>query len=370
MNQFAIVPCPKCGNQVHIAPAAGMGYCPKCMSQVPMPAGGAPMAAYGAPGAMPGQLGMGAPYGAPAGGMPGQPGAGAYGAPPGAMPGMGAPAGMPGQPGMPGAYGAPLGGQPGMPGAYGAPPGGQLGMPGAAGAPPGGQLGMPGAAGGFPMGGFPGMAGARKPPSMFAIFGGVALTVIGGIAYGVFRAYVGFAAKPGHASTSSLGIDEKAADVDKMIAAVRSLAKKWRPDAEFYSVNVLGLGPSGTVNLTDSGSVVTIEYFSPSAVSSPSSSVRSDSIKKFNFNSVGLDYSVIWGVKERQEHVPPTPIPSCTAKQVAAALAAKGLKAGKTAHISVDPTFSFATKELSWHAMADEPKIDAWLSIASCAPTK
>ena len=98
--------------------------------------------------------------------------------------------------------------------------------------------------------------------------------------------------------------------------------------------------------------------------------MRSDSIKKFTFNSAGLDYSTIWGVKERQEHVSPTPTPaSCTAKQVAGLLAGKGLKSG-TAHLSIDPAFSFATKEPAWHAMASDPKIDAWYTIAGCAPAK
>lgn len=337
MNQFMLVPCPKCGNQVHVAPAAGIGYCPKCMSQVPIPPGGAPMASFGAPGGAPG--------------MPAQPG---YGAPPGGAPGM------PAQPG----YGAPAGGAPGMPAqpgyggpGYGPPP---AGMPGAPGAPGMGAYGMPG--------GFGAMGGAKKPP-VAAIFGSVALAVVASVGYGVFRAVIR-PSRPGHVSLSSVGIDEKTADPDKMIAAVRPLAKKWRADAELYSINILGLRTTGTVDLSEGGSVVTIEYFSPAAVSSPSTTVRKDSIKKFIFNSAGVDYSAIWGVRERQSNVAPTPVPSCTAKQVAAALAGKGLKAGKTAHLNLDPTFSFATKELSWHAMADEPKLDAWYSIATCAVTK
>ena len=52
-----------------------------------------------------------------------------------------------------------------------------------------------------------------------------------------------------------------------------------------------------------------------------------------------------------------------------AALAGKGPKSG-TAHLSIDPAFSFATKEPAWHAMASDPKIDAWYTIAGCAPAK
>jgi hypothetical protein len=382
MNAFVVVPCPKCQNQVYVSPAAGMGYCAKCMSQVPIPPGGAPPANFGAPGmggaagappaGAPGMGGYGPPAGAPGMGAPpgGAPGMGGYGPPAGGAPGMGAYGPPPG--GAPGMGGPPPGGAPGM-GAYGAPPGG---APGMGGAPPAGAPGMgappPGgvAVGAYGMpGGFP-MTGAKRPP-MAAIFGSVALTIVASVGYGIFRAFVGGSSRgPGKTSPSSLGIDEKAADPDKMIAACRALAKKWQPDAEFYSINVLGLGPSGTVDLTAGGSVVTVEFFSPSRVTSPSQSVRSDSIKKFTFNSVGLDYSDIWGVKEKQDHVGATPTPTCTAKQVAAALASKGLKAGKTVQLSLDPTFSFATKEPSWHALSSDPKIDAWLSVATCAPTK
>ena len=244
MNQFVIVPCPKCGNQVHIAPAAGIGYCPKCMSQVGMPAGGAPSASLGSPGGMPGGYGP-APGAAPA--------MGGYGPPAGAPPAMGNAPAM-------GGYGPPAGAPPAM-GA--APAMGGYGAPAQAG------VGAFGAPGGFPM------AGARRPP-LAAIFGSIGLTIVGSIAYGVFRTFVG-SSRSGHQSVSSLGVEEKAADPDKMLTAVRTLAKKWQSDAELRSINILGLGPNGTVDLSEGGSVVTIEYFSPSRVGSPSASVRGDS---------------------------------------------------------------------------------------------
>jgi hypothetical protein len=343
LNQFALVPCSKCGTQVHVSPMAGMGYCPKCMSQVAMPPGGAPMVAYGAPAAQPGPQQpqqqnpqQQNPYGAPPGQGAAQPQQNPYGTPPG-------------QAAQPQAQ-------------YGAPPGG--GHPQAGGFP---------APGGFPaVGGFPVAGGGG---SKLKMMGGGLLTLVlvaGGIGFSLFRSKLPGGMGKDKSSLSSLKIEEESADPDKMIASVRDIARKWRKDAEFYSINVLGFRSDGTVDLSQSSSVVTVEYFSPSAVQSFDKKVRDDSIKKFIFNGYGVSYDDIWGVRERVEGgISGTPVPTCTAKKIGAILAQKGLKPGKTAHLSLDPQFAFATPgQLSYHVMSEDPKIDLHLSVADCSVTR
>lgn len=278
MNQFTMVPCSKCGNQVHVSPAMPVAYCPRCMS--PVQAGQAAARPN-----MPG-----APY----------------------------PVVVPNNPAI--------------------------------------RLGRPGGAWGIRLG----VGGAIA--AVIAVT--VLKIVVGGAIPGM-----GHGTAPGNTKVSELGIDEKAADPDKMIANVKARALAWKKDAQFYSVNVLGLGPNGTVDLTDDGSVVTVEYFSPSAVASNSPEERKNAIKKFVFNSVGMSED-IWGVRERSDHVPATPIPRCPAKQIGQALAQKGLKAGKTAQLTLDPQFAFATDKLSYSVNMSDPKLQVWFDINSCAVVK
>ena len=332
MNQapFVQIPCVKCGSTVWIAPAAGMGYCPSCQTPNQLPPG----AAAGAP-----QMG-GAPGGYGAAGAPPMGGApGGYGAPPGmggAPPGMGGYGAPPGMGGAPG--GPPMGGAPTGMGAPGAPPG----MGGAPGMPPVGP-GAPSPMGGFGgMPGQPGMTFNRGGGSggMIKAVGGGVGTVVLLIAFAFFKFGLKSAVKSSNQeSLSSLGIEKTKADPDKMIAAARAYAKKWKSDAGFWSVNILKLGAGGTVDLTSSN--VVVEYFSPSAVSSPMSKIRDNSIKKFNFNDNGMNFNEIWGVRKQYSPAPrPTAIPGCTAKQLAAKLGSMGiLKSGGTVHVQIDPAF-------------------------------
>ena len=342
MNQtpFVQVPCVKCGNIVWISPAAGTGYCPSCQTPNQLPQGaaaGAPPGAplgYGPPPGAYGQPPQGASQGAPQGGYGQQPGPpqGGYGQQPqGAPQGgysqqpQGAPQGGYGQPPGPpqGGYGQPPGAP--SPGGYGAPPG-----------PPQGGYGQP------PVGmpGMPNMAMSAGGPSKLKIIGGVVGSVILALAYGGFSMLRGgFLGTPGVEKIASLGIDQKKGDPDKMIAGAAAYAKKWQSDAGFWSVNIAKLRADGTVDLTDSN--VVVEYFSPSAVSSPLTSIRDNSIKKFNFIDDRMDHKDIWGVRKQYSPAPkPTPIPGCTAKMLAAKLVSVGaLKPGNPLQVSIDPQF-------------------------------
>ena len=305
MNQSPFVqsPCVKCGATVWIAPAAGMGYCPSCQTPNQLPAGAGAAPPMGGP-----------PTAAPA-----------YGSPPGAS----------------GGYGPPP--QPGASGGYGPPPqAGGFGPPPMGGPPMGGPpMGGPPMGGGFPMpamttrsgGGF-GSGGMLK-----AIGGGVGTVILV-----IIIAFAKFGMKSATKSTtseslSSLGIDEKKGDPDKMIAAARAYALKWKSDAGFWSVNILKLRADGTVDLTNSN--VVVEYFSPSAVSSPLQSVRDDSIKKFTFQNGDMDYRIIWGVRKQYKPAPrPTAVPGCTSKALATKLVSMGLlKPGGSVHAQIDPAF-------------------------------
>jgi hypothetical protein len=195
------------------------------------------------------------------------------------------------------------------------------------------------------------------------IVSAVGLAVLIGGAY-IVKSFVLDKLKGGHDSLSSVGIsDAKKAEPDKMILATAPLAKKWRSDAAFLGVNILGLGPDGTVDLTKTN--VVIEYFSPSRVTLASAKSREDAVKKFNFNDNGVTYKDKYNATNQWKDAHETPMPGCTVKQVAAKLAALGLKPGQTAHLSLDPNFGTV-----WHAMAESPKIDVRYDIGTCAERK
>jgi hypothetical protein len=219
------------------------------------------------------------------------------------------------------------------------------------GAPMGGYGAAPGAPGGPPMGG----PGFPPPPTFSTSSGGGlgsgnTLKAIGGgvggvvllIAFIIFKVVVrtgvsSVTGQKGTESLSGLGIDKKKGDPDKMIAAARAFALKWKGDAGFWSVNIQQLGSDGTVDLN--GSNVMVEYFSPSAVSSPLTSVRDDSIKKFNFMNDDMTYRDIWGVRKQYTPAPKaTSIPGCTARMLAQKLNQAGYFKGKSSlHVQIDP---------------------------------
>jgi hypothetical protein len=160
------------------------------------------------------------------------------------------------------------------------------------------------------------------------------------------------------------GIDIKAASPDALIAAMQKRAVKWKGDAQFYSINILGLKPDGTVDLENSSSNITIEFFSPQLVGSILQKQREDSIRKYVINKYKIDEQV-WGVKKQHKDVPGTPIPKCPQKDVAKALGEKGFKDG-TAHVTLDPGFAFATDGLSFNIHVDSPKLHIYMGIDDC----
>ena len=244
------------------------------------------------------------------------------------------------------------------------PPGGAAaaGAPGAAPQAPAGQP-YPGAAPSPYAAQAPaGMTGmAMKTPGfpMLKVAGAVGLAILVGGAYVVKNIVFGMM-KPGHASLSSVGIDEKKGDPDKMILAAGGLAKKWRSDAVFRSVNIQKLGSDGTTDLSKDN--VQVEYFSPMGVASIIKKINDDSIKKFSFSGTGVNYKDIWGPTKRWDPAPPaSPIPQCTAKMLAAKV---GIKPGKFVHASYDPTFWQG--EATWSVQSDDPPMQARYSGASC----
>jgi hypothetical protein len=309
--QFVQVPCGKCGATVWISPAAGVGYCPQCHTPNSLPPGGAQAAQPGA-------------YG----------GQGAQGA-------------------QPGAYGAPQ-----QPGAYGQPgqqPGG-FGQPGQPGQQPGASY--PGAvAGPAGMAGRPMAFAVPAGPSKLKIIGGVVLAAVLGIGWTVVK----YVIKPKtSASTKDLGIsDQKKADPMKAIEGTKTLAKKWRSDAEFHGINILAMNTDGTIDLTKSNMVV--EWYSPSRVTSSSAKGREDSVKKFAINDDRVDYASLWGATKPWQGVKPTPIPKCTTEKLAKQLAKTEKWKSGTVHVAIDPNWGHY-----WHVLSSSPQINKWYDLDSC----
>jgi hypothetical protein len=228
------------------------------------------------------------------------------------------------------------------------------------GAPPAG--GIPQAPGGYAM---PQMAGGGGGGMMKMVGAAGGVIVLAVLAIGGWYAksyFLGGGGK-GKIGYGSLSIDPKKADGDTMITSVSGLATKWQKDAVWWSVNYQAVKADGTVVL-DKGAVV--EYVSPSKVQSASTSVRRDSIKKFQFGSSAVDYSKQWDATNQWKNVIPPPPPKCNLKQVAAALAAKGLTADKTVRITFDPQFQNVNVP-TWHVIGEDPKIDAYYSMADCS---
>jgi len=164
---------------------------------------------------------------------------------------------------------------------------------------------------------------------------------------------------------SDLGTKFDAADPTKIIKSLEKRAKKWKGDAKFYSVNILGMKNDGTIDFGEGSSTMTVEFFSPKLVGSTSATKRKDSIRKYVINKYKVDEQV-WGVKKRYENVPGTPIPKCKAKDLGKLLKDKGLKGDNTAHINLDPGFAFATDGVSFNVHVQKPKLHLYVQIDTC----
>jgi hypothetical protein len=227
------------------------------------------------------------------------------------------------------------------------------------------------------MGGAPGMArmpfaqvGAGGSPRA-KIFGGVVVAVvltIGGIGWSMFKRSIFGAGGRGNIGYAALAIDPKKADGDAMMLSVAGLASRWKRDAVWWGVNYQAVHPDGTVDV-ERGATVT--YASLSSAKSLAKSINQDSLKEFSFGPSGVNFSRMTGVlnpKQWEDAAPPA-LPRCSLKQLTQLLQSKGLTGSKTVRITYDQQFG-GPAQPSWRVIGEDPKMDAYFSMATCAPTK
>jgi len=232
---------------------------------------------------------------------------------------------------------------------------------------------------GAPGYGAPGMAGmprmqvgAGGSPKM-KILGAVAVAVvlaIGGGVWSAFKTDMFGAGGKGNIGYGQLSIDPKKPDGDTMMLSVAGLATKWKRDAVWWGVNYLAVHADGTVDL-EKGATVT--YASLSSAQNLAKSVNKDSLKEFSFGITGVNFSRMTGVLDAKKwaNAQAPALPRCTIKQLAQSLSSKGLTGAKTVRITYDQQFAFGgPAEPSWRVMGDDPKMDSYFSMATCAPTK
>jgi hypothetical protein len=171
-------------------------------------------------------------------------------------------------------------------------------------------------------------------------------------------------------SYSDVGLDAKKPDADQMIASVAGLATKWKKDASWWGVNFLSVNADGVVDVSKGA---TVEYVSLSSAKSFAASTNKDSIKEFVFGPNSINYNRITGVRDAKQWQDAKPLatPRCSIKQLVQSLKAKGLTGSKTVRVTYDAQFGFAgPAEPSWRVIGDDPKIDSYFSMATCAQTK
>jgi hypothetical protein len=247
---------------------------------------------------------------------------------------------------------------------------------GAGGAP---GAGPAGAGSGMQGGGMPGMprmpfpqvgAGGSPRAKIFGAVGVAVVVLVGGGAWTAFKRDMFGAGGKGNIGYGQLSIDPKKPDGDAMRLSVAGLATKWKRDAVWWGLNYLSVHPDGTVDL-DKGATVT--YASLSSAQSLAKSVNKDSLKEFSFGPAGVNFNRMTGVLDPTKWANATAPaqPGCTIKKLTQVLAAKGLTGSKTVRITYDQQFAFAgPAEPSWRVMGDDPKIDSYFSMATCAQTK
>jgi hypothetical protein len=238
----------------------------------------------------------------------------------------------------------------------------------------GGAPGAPGPQAGFPMPGagpvnFP-QAGAGGSPRA-KLLGIVALAVLGAIGAGVwsmFKTDLFGGGGRGQIGLVMLGIDPKKPDGDLMMTSVAGQATRWKRDAVWWGVNYQAVHADGTVDL-EKGAQVT--YASLSSAKSYAKSINKDSLKEFSFGENGVNFSRMTGVldpKQWQNAQPPA-LPRCSLKQLTQSLQSRGLTGSKTVRITYDQQFP-GPADPSWRVIGEDPKIDSYFSMATCAQTK
>jgi hypothetical protein len=216
---------------------------------------------------------------------------------------------------------------------------------------------------------FPQGKGGLPVGKIIGIVAGAILLSAGGFAYSKFKTDVFGGGGPGNAGWVLLGIDPKKADGDQMITSVAGFATKWKKDATWWGANFIHVRADGTVDVDEGGATVT--YVSLNNAKSPAKTYNKDSLKEFSFGPTGVSFNRMTGVldyKQWEDAVAPA-LPACTIKMlITKQLAAKGLTGKKEVRITYDHMFGPA--EPSWRVMGEDPKIDAYFSLATCAPTK
>jgi hypothetical protein len=170
------------------------------------------------------------------------------------------------------------------------------------------------------------------------------------------------------ASWSKLGIDGGKANPDELIGAVSGMARKWKKDAAWWSINVMGVRPDGTVDLKNGG-IAKVEYISPSGVASKAKSRRKDSVKEFNFNARGVKADKIIGARKPWENVVLPSAPTCTVAELVATLRDRGFADG-TVRISFNPSTAFASGGYHWRVWSDAAPLAGFYSMDDCSFVK
>jgi hypothetical protein len=215
-----------------------------------------------------------------------------------------------------------------------------------------------------------GRAGAGGSPKakIFGAVGAAIVIIIGGAGWSMFKTSLFGAGGRGNVGYGQLSVDPKKPDGDAMMLSVAGLATRWKRDAVWWGVNYQAVNADGIVDL-EKGATVT--YASLSSAKSLAKSINRDSLKEFSFGPTGVNFSRMTGVVDPKQwaDAEPPPQPKCTLKQLTRLLQSKGLAGKKTVRITYDQQFG-GPAEPSWRVIGEDPKMDAYFSMATCAPTQ
>lgn len=216
-----------------------------------------------------------------------------------------------------------------------------------------------------------GMKQVRGGSPRAKIVGGVAaalVVTVAAVGWSMFKRDMFGAGGKGNIGYGQLAIDPKKADGDAMMTSVAGLATKWKRDAVWWGVNYQAVHGDGTVDLERGAKV---EYASLGAARSLAKSVNQDSIKEFSFGPTGVNFSRMTGVRDPKQwaDAQAPAMPACGIKQLAQSLQSRGLTGSKTVRITYDQQFA-GPSEPSWHVMGEDPPINGYFSMATCAPVK
>jgi hypothetical protein len=175
----------------------------------------------------------------------------------------------------------------------------------------------------------------------------------------------------GTAVYGQFGLDAKAAAADAVVEAAEKLARRWHKRSIWWAVDLHQVGEGGVLDFTR-GSTAKFTFIVPGRVVSNNKRFRKDSIQEIRFGPKVINHKGRRYPKKRWKEVKPLPRPTCTIGKLAKALRQRGLTGDKKVRISFDPKFARgpgAPSELSWRVRGNDPKIDAWFSMASCELT-